>query len=253
VSALATATMVDGIGALGGAAARAWLGGGPLPPTMGPPGGPGGACGAIDVHALLMLSVVVFAFVGYLRGVDAAWRLAAIVALGYWLLDRRWDFVVAWVNHFYRLFVFALVKGGIFTDDPTAVWKEVRAAGALIPTTSPALMWRLTGFTVIFVAGYVVATLTAGSPSAGALYVYRPRNFIERLLGAVAGGVSGYLFALFYLSRLFPAALACSGALGGLAGAVVAGLGPAIILSTVVLMIVFGVISLGQKRKKVYD
>ena len=233
---------------------RAWLGGAVDPTAVTPTGTPGGPVPAsIDVSALLLLSVAVFAFLAYLRSFGREWRAVLVVGVGYVLLDRQWDFVARWVNHFYKLFVFAVVKRGVLVDDPTAAWKEVGTLPGLVPSDAGAVVWQITLFTVGVIGAYVFSTLAGAKPVAGPLQVFDLHNMVLRVLGSLAGGASGYLIGLFYLVRLFPGAHAGGLGLGETAASVFTRFGPLIVMGTVLVLIVFGVASMGARRKKVYS
>jgi hypothetical protein len=233
--------------------ARVCLGGGPVVTEVAGPSGGGTTLEPTALSGMLLLILGVFALFGFLRGFDRDWRSTAIIAGCYWLVGSQWDVIARWVNHFYKLFVFAVVKRGVLVDDPTAAWKAVGDLAGLIPTDGPVVIWQIAIFTLGVMAAYAFSQATGQRPPVGPLHVFNLMNVVIRLLGASLGSVSGYLIGVFTLNRLFPTSHIGLAGLRSAAQIAFLQHGPAVVLGTVMLLIVFGVLSLnGGKKRTTY-
>jgi hypothetical protein len=225
-------------------------------PGLEPAATPAAAATTPALGGLLLAAVALFAFVGYLRSAGRMWQTAAAAALAYAVLGARWDLVARGTNAMYHLFVFAVVRRGMLAPDPAAAWRSANQAAGLIRADSPVAAWQITWFAVFVAGGYLLGGLAPARMPTGASRRLDLRGLVGRLLGAALGGIAGYLSAAFVLARLFPTARPSDLAVGGAAGAAgVAALGtaPLVLVGVAALIFVLGVLSMGGRRKQVYD
>ena len=208
-----------------------------------------------DLGAVLLTVAVVFLLIGFARGATRELQSVAVTGVAFVVIPWQWPFIVQWANRFHRLFVFAVIKRGILLDDPTEAWQSVRASTELIGADASVAVWQLVMFSAAVVAGYGLSSRIRIGPRGDAAVVYYNRlpRFVERLVGALLGAVAGNLVGVFALSRLVP-------------GAHFTRLRPATVLNVLpdwaptaiagavtLILITFGVASMGARKKKVYD
>jgi hypothetical protein len=164
--------------------------------------------GKIELMPLEFLAVigVVFAVIGFVRGVRAELWVTGMVMLGYVILHFFTDDLIAWTNRFYRLFLFG-IRGGPFVEDPIEIWNKIRKAPPLIETEADRLWFSVIVFLGFYLLGFFlgrqIVKRKLAPISLGLL-----RNFgdlMERVLGIGVGFVNGFLVAGFVVPRVLPA------------------------------------------------
>lgn len=209
-----------------------------------------------DISALLLISAGIFAVLGFFSGVRLEFYLLVIIAGLYFVLDHFWGLIAQWVNHFYKLFVFAFVKRGIFVDDPTTVWKEMGNVANPVPTSpEQAALWQLAFFCFgVLMLGFILPYLWSRLHKPFVLFL--TPTFLERLLGFMVGALNGWIIGLFVLPRVIPGAQTSLGLLqpGSAAREFITKYGPIFLAVFIVLIILYGIRSLGPKKTpKVYS
>lgn len=234
---------------------RPWLGGtspGSVPTAT--PGTGGGGTGGGGEPAtpeqyagyLVLLTAATFAAIGFFLGVKRAFT-AFVLSLGAAVvLSMRWELVAATVNKLYKLVVFGL-KGGPFAGDPVAAWNSVKGMAPLVPVDGSAVaFWQLTFFAAASLLGYFLAFLLLDSPG-GMTNLRGVHTWLSRLFGALFGGLTGAIIALFVLPRLVPGIEINMAGVLAVLWAVVEKYGVYLFWFFVVLMILAGLLALRPK------
>ena len=164
--------------------------------------------GKIELMPLEFLTIigVVFAVIGFARGVRAELWVTSMVVLGYVVLHFFTDDLIAWTNRFHRLFLFG-IRGGPFVEDPIEIWNKIREAPPLVETEADKLLFSVIVFLGFYLLGFLLGRRVVKRKltpvSLGLL-----RNFgdlMERVLGIGVGFVNGFLVAGFVVPRVLPA------------------------------------------------
>ncbi len=142
---------------------------------------------------LLGVTLSLFGFVGFRRGVNRELLSLIGIALGMWLAGNLGVAVKAWVNLFFKLGRFALT-GGLTSDDPMAAWEEARNQLDLVQGSAQEQFLVLVAFVLIVLVFYQWGQRRFPAPDA----------FMLRVLGLLAGGINGFLVAYYLLPLLFP-------------------------------------------------
>ncbi len=208
-----------------------------------------------DITLFVLLICAAFAFFGFisLRGVRRETITLAVVAAAFLGLSHGWGSVVRWTNKLYKLFYFAVIKGGIAADDPTSAWKEVKDMAGLLPTEGDSAHAQMAAFMLCLIAAYTL-TLMVLWPKGGAEYKFKAPTVLDRLIAAVVSTVTGYLVASFLLTRALPGATIDVVAPDAPALALPKLALPGLLATFVVALILYGYRSLGaRKYKKTYS
>ena len=164
-----------------------------------------------EVVELMPIQVVLqfsftFIIIGFLRGVRVeSWSTACILLtyLVLWVADET---LITWTNRFYKLTRFGLA-GGIVADNPVDIWQEYADDPPIIETENEQVLFRMTIFLALFLFGWIIARVRvqrALAPVNLGLIRELP-DLGERALGAVLGGVNGYLIGYYVLPVIRPA------------------------------------------------
>lgn len=207
-----------------------------------------------DITVFVLLICAAFAFFGFvsLRGVRRETITLTVVAAAFVGLSQGWGTVVKWANKLYKLFYFAVIKGGIAADDPTTAWKEVKDMAGLLPTDGDAAHAQMAAFMICLIAAYTL-TLLVLWPKGGAEYKFKAPTVLDRLIAAVVSTVTGYLVASFLLTRALPGATIDVVAPDAPALALPKLALPGLLGTFVIALILYGYRSLGaRKYKKTY-
>lgn len=155
---------------------------------------------------VIILFSVVFIVIGFLRGVRAeAWATALIVMAI--VILRVWgDTLITYTNRIYRLTRFALA-GGIIAEDPIAIWQRFAEMPPLIESDVEKLLFRVSLFLTLYLIGLIIGRIAVRRRliPVGFQLIRQLPDLGERLLGAVLGGVNGFLIAFFVLPQVLPA------------------------------------------------
>lgn len=196
-----------------------------------------------DISLLLVIASLAFMWIGLLRGLKRELPSLFATVLLYLVIGGLWDMVAKWVNHFYKLFIFAFVKRGILADDPAEGWKALADLKLPVPNDNSAqmAMWQIGFFTlgVMIIAYWLIGWWQARQ---GSVAIH---SWVERILGGLMGAASGYLVAHFILARIIPGAYSTLFDPGTQAHDIVFALGPYLAAAFAMLLILLGVRSLG--------
>lgn len=155
---------------------------------------------------VVALFAVVFIVFGFVRGVRAEAWITTFILLTFVVLETFGDTLTTWANRVYRLSRFALA-GGIIAENPVDIWQEFANAPPLIETGSEQVLFRLSVLLALYLLGTIIGRLTVKRTlePVGLRLVRKLPDLGERLLGALLGGVNGFLIAFFVLPRVLPA------------------------------------------------
>jgi len=140
-----------------------------------------------STEALIALGAIllIFGYLGFRHGSRAELTTLALILGLRWLLERRGDELVLWINRLYQAFLF-LRRGGLTAEDPSRVFATVRSAQPLISADfKPTFLVGLTVLVVI--AAYAIGRLLRAGSS---------------LIGMLLGLVNGYIIIQFFVSLL---------------------------------------------------
>ncbi len=244
-AAVAVALVAAGLAA--STAAAAPLGGGPTAAAAAAPAaGPD-----MSAHALVVM--LVFGLIGVARGVGPEARVLVVTAASYVVFGTAWGRVAGALNKQIKLAV-AGFKLSTSSGDPGEVFRAASAMPPPVPTEgSQVAVWQIAFFAVVvLLLGYRI--LRRVFPRPGAPAGAAPR-VIDRLVGGLVAGLTGLLVAMFVLPRIV------SGARISLIDtrlSIAAAAAPYkhwIVFAVVVVLLYFGVKSLGGggPRQKVYN
>lgn len=157
----------------------------------------------------VILFSVVFVVVGFMRGVRAEAWSTTFILIAFILLHLAGDTLITWTNRIYKLSRFALA-GGIIAENPVEMWQKFADKPPLIETDVEQLLFRMGLFLGLYLLGLIIGRLSvqrALMPVSLQLVRKLP-DLGERLMGAVVGGVNGFLIAFFVLPQVLPAGIA---------------------------------------------
>lgn len=155
---------------------------------------------------VIVLFSIVFIVIGFVRGVRAeAWITVFIVA-AFVVLGVFGETLITWTNRIYRLTRFALA-GGIIAEDPVAIWQQFADNPPLLESDVEKIMFRMALFLILYLAGFILGRIAVRRTlePVGFRLIRKLPDLGERLMGAVLGGVNGFLIAFFVLPRVLPA------------------------------------------------
>jgi hypothetical protein len=182
------------------------------------PGTPTGAM-LVPASALVLLSMLVFGFVGLFRGVRR--ELVALFLIGgaYWLFNNRWTLL--------RRLYEPLVSRG-FSE----------------------LTVQLAAFLAVVAFAYVVSRRVTRAPKASGFDLLRDiPSLLERLMGAATGAANGFLVARFVTDRLFATASTAVIVPGPQTETFIDQQGTNLFWLIVAVVMLFGVMSLTPRKK----
>lgn len=176
--------------------------------------GGGGVIGTLwgkeVVHLMPWEVIVVFAFVfvviGFGRGVRAELWITTFIVIAFAVLRIAGDTLIVWSNRIYKLTRFALA-GGIIAENPIEIWQQFADMPPLIETDVEKLLFRMSLFLVLYLVGLIIGRISVRKKlvPVSLQLVRKLPHLGERLLGAVLGGVNGFLIAFFVLPQVLPA------------------------------------------------
>jgi hypothetical protein len=180
-----------------------------------------------DPSTFILLLSLAAAVVGYLRGAGREFWSLLLTGATFFVLEYQWPMVVRWTNW---------------------VWGQV-FNGPLIPPGAEQTGWQMAFFVLGVLAAYLFSQLVAQPPVGGPLELLNLGNLISRVVGALFGAATGFMIGVFTLSRLGP-----EGVMGpnAVARQVLGDLTVPVLFVGFLIIVVFGVLSLGGRGKKVY-
>lgn len=228
--------------------------GGPVDPAVTPSAVPLPA--GVDLSAYALVLMLVFALIGFSRGVAREGRVLVVAIASYFVFGSAWSKFAALLNKNIKL-GYAGYKMSTSSEDPGAVYKAVSAMDPLVPVDGSHLAaWQIAFFVVaVLLAGYGVLGRIILRPNTSLSTTRAMPRFIDRVVGALVAGLSGLLTAMFILPRVVPGARI---SLIDTRLSIAAAAAPYkhwILFALVVVLLVFGVKSLGSStpRQKVYN
>ena len=230
-------------------------------PAFGGPVDPGAVPGTlptgVDLSAYALVIMAVLAVIGAARGVKGATRAIVVTGMAVLLFGPAWAKVASVINKQWKL-LYAGVQVSAGTGEPAEVFASMSAMKPIVPATGTnAAVWQIALFAlVVLLVGYRVFGSIAARPAGGGQPgAPRMPRVIDRLVGALIGGLTGLLVAHFVLPRIVPGARISIVDPRLTIAAAAAPYAPMIFFGVVVLLIFFGVKSLGGSapRFKVYN
>jgi uncharacterized membrane protein required for colicin V production len=184
---------------------------------------------ASDPSALVLLLSMSGGVIGYMRGAGREFWSLLGTGLTFFMLEFQWPLVVRWTNWLWQ---------HLFSDP-------------LIPPYAETHVWQMAFFVIGVLVAYLFSQLVAQPPPGGALELLNLGNLISRVVGAFFGAATGFLIGVFTLSRLVAGP---DGAIGPntVARQVLGHLTVPVLFVGFLIIVVFGVLSLGGRGKKVY-
>lgn len=154
---------------------------------------------------VIVLFSIVFVVVGFVRGVRAEAWITAFILIAFLILRLAGDTLITWTNRIYRLSRFALA-GGIIAENPVDIWQKFADKPPLIETDVEKLLFRMGLFLVLYLLGLIIGRLSVQRKlvPVSLQLVRKLPDLGERVMGAVLGGVNGFLIAFFVLPRVLP-------------------------------------------------
>lgn len=146
----------------------------------------------INQYVVLGAALVLFAYIGFRRGVNRELFSAAGVVLGMLIADGLAPSLVDQVNRGFKLVRFAL-GGGIGGADPSTAWQAAKGQPDLVRTGEDIQKLSLVVFAFVVTLVYLLSGRVVRAPGSPAL----------RLLGGVAGAINGFLVAYYLVPMLF--------------------------------------------------
>lgn len=147
----------------------------------------------VSQYMLVGLTLGLFAFVGFRRGVNRELLSMVGIGLGMLLATVLAPGLGPQVNRFYRLARFSL-GGGLTADDPTAAWQKARELPNFVRTPADEQFLSVVVFAVIALLFYLWGQGRAATA----------HSLTSRVLGLLAGGINGFLVAYFLFPLIFP-------------------------------------------------
>lgn len=138
----------------------------------------------LDHLAIAVFVVGLFAVVGYQRGILRELVVTPAVVLAPLISPWLGRVLKPWVNRFYKLAMFARF-GGLTTDDLSVPLARLKELPPLIQTDEDVRRLGIVLFLLIVTLAYLI----------GQKRVKGPASRMQRVMGAVLGGINGY--ALF--------------------------------------------------------
>jgi len=145
----------------------------------------------LDQYALIGTALVLFGFLGLLRGVSRELRSMIGVGVGMLLARVLVPRLSKQINSLYKMGHFAFA---VTSSDPGAAWQQAQNAPDLIQTSADLQFVSLLVFVGVVLASY----LWGQSRVAGAF------SLPSKVLGVVAGGINGFLVAYYVCPILLP-------------------------------------------------
>lgn len=237
-------------------APRCWshaaLATGALLPTPGPSGAAlaSGAAASPDLEGLAVTAMAAFAVIGFGRGARREWVSLAGAVGAYYLVEQHWPAVA-------RLLVRGLGPLGVGSPDPELQPAAVGVTGAQAGHATSALgagaeIWQIAVFVAIVLAAYLLSQRIGRSTIGGFAALVRLPDLVDRLVGAALGAGTGYVAATFLLDRLMPSLHPSLTGADSLVSGAWGRVGPAGLFGLVALFILFGVLGLEHRSKRVF-
>ncbi|MDI7274786.1 MAG: CvpA family protein [Anaerolineae bacterium] len=140
----------------------------------------------LDHLAIAVFVVSLFAVLGYRRGILRELLAATAIVLATVISPWLGTVLKPWVNRFYKLAMFARF-GGLTSDDLTEPLARLKELPPLIQTADDVRRLGIVLFLLIVALAYLI----------GQKRVKGPASRMQRVMGAVMGGINGY--ALFQI------------------------------------------------------
>jgi hypothetical protein len=154
---------------------------------------------------VVFLFSIMFIVIGFVRGVRAEAWSTVFILVSFTVLALAGDTLIVWSNRIYKLSRFALA-GGIVAEDPVTIWQQFADDPPLIETDFEKILFRMTLFMGFFLLGFILGRIRVRRslvPVSVQLIRQLP-DLGERLLGAILGGMNGFLIAYFVLPIVVP-------------------------------------------------
>ncbi len=155
---------------------------------------------------VIVLFSIVFIVMGFIRGVRAEAWVTAFILIAFAILRIAGDTLIVWTNRIYRLTRFALA-GGIIAENPIEIWQKFAEKPPLIETDVEKILFRMGLFLALYLLGLILGRFTVKRTlvPVGVQLIRKLPDLGERFMGAVLGGVNGFLIAFFVLPQVLPA------------------------------------------------
>jgi hypothetical protein len=146
----------------------------------------------LNQYVLLAFVLAIFALSGFRRGINRELLLAIGIVLGIAISETIAPRLVPQANRFHRLLSFAL-RGGITSDDPAAAWQALGNLPPLISTAEDQTLLGVAVFASMVMLFFLIGQLQRA-----------PGSLAMKVLGAVGGGINGFIVSYHLFPVLFP-------------------------------------------------
>lgn len=203
---------------------------------------------SVEPSWVILGAVILGGFVGLLQ--KPAWQGCAMagIVIGRALLTWGQSLVIGWANKLCVMVRFVL-GGGLTSEDPGAVFAQVRKLPPLIATDQEKLRFTLALFGFIVVFTYLIGRwrFRIRPVVFGPLLIYRI-SIIQRLLACGLGAINGYLIAHFLVPLLLPQAEMIVKLPSSQIAALLKEKMVLVLIGFVIILIVFGLQASGRSR-----
>jgi hypothetical protein len=151
----------------------------------------------VNQYLAIGVTLALFGFLGFRRGVNR--ELFAMLGIGVamWLANALGPSLVPMANRMYKLLRFVLT-GSLTAGDPAGAWQKAQAWPDLIHSAMDVELLSVAFFVLIVALFYLW----------GQQRVRAPGSAMSNLLGLLAGGINGFLVALYLVPAMLPRATA---------------------------------------------
>ena len=146
---------------------------------------------SLDQYALIGVTLALFGFLGFVRGVSRELRSMIGIGAGMLLASVLVPNLGKQINFLYKLGHFAFAAAG---GDPGSAWQKAQLVPDLIQTPAD-----LQFFAVLVFIGLVAISYLWGQSRVAA-----PSSLPSKVLGVLAGGINGFLVAYYVCPVLLP-------------------------------------------------
>ena len=187
----------------------------------------------VDQYALIGITLLLFGFLGFRRGANRELRSMVGIGLAMLLARVLVPNLGKQINFLYRLGRFALA---VVDSDPSNAWQEAQLLPDLIQTPEDLQFVSLLVFLGIILLCYLW----------GQSRIAAPFSLSSRVLGALAGGINGFLVAYY----VFPILLKSEAVIRVPGGEINAALGNSRTMALAAVFAVVVLIGLGLKASR---
>lgn len=187
----------------------------------------------VDQYALIGVTLCLFGFLGFRRGANRELRSMIGIGLAMLLASVLVPNLGTQINFLHKLGCFALA---VTNSDPSSAWQETQLLPDLVQTPEDLQFVSLLVFLGIILLCYLW----------GQSRIAAPFSLSSKVLGALAGGINGFLVAYY----VFPILLKSEAVIRVPGGEINAALGNSRTMALAAVLAVVVLIALGLKASR---